>query len=352
MYIGRDAFSPQTDREAARALFRRSVGRVEIETHSYCNRRCEYCPNVIGDRLGENVRMPESMYLRIVRDLGEIGYSGTIVLTGYNEPLADRIVVDRIAQARAACGKASIELYTNGDYLDPDYLAALAAAGLSYLHISIHVKPGDSYSGKYAIERMFEVCVRIGIAAKIDSIRASEWVYARVPYRGMKIDMRAVNFTAKNPSVQRGTNRGGLIDSIEVRGIRTDPCHFVFGHFNIGYTGNIMPCCNLRSDRPEHAAYRIGNIEDFASIYQAFAGSAATEWRRSLAGCDAKAKPCDTCTSPFLGDAAARERLRLLSAGFEQPAGNDSPQMVTGRSSPNGPMESRRVVDPAHEKRT
>jgi MoaA/NifB/PqqE/SkfB family radical SAM enzyme len=320
MYLGREAFWPQTDREAAKTLFRRSVARVEIETHSYCNRRCEYCPNVVGDRLGENVQMPEQMYLRIIRDLGEIDYSGTIVLTGYNEPLADRVVVNRIAQARAACAKASIELYTNGDYLDPEYLAALADAGLTYLHVSIHVKPGDRYSGKYAIERMFEVCVRIGIPAKIDSIRAGEWVYARIPYRGMKIDMRAVNFTAKGASVQRGTNRGGLVDAVEVRGIRTEPCHFVFGHFNIGFTGNIMPCCNLRSDRPEHARYRIGNINEFDSIYQAFAGRAATEWRRSLAGSGAKSKPCDTCSSPFLGDAATKERLRLLSAEFSERA--------------------------------
>jgi hypothetical protein len=52
MQLGGAAFNPITDREAAKRYFASTVGRVEIETHSYCNRRCSYCPNGVGDRLG------------------------------------------------------------------------------------------------------------------------------------------------------------------------------------------------------------------------------------------------------------------------------------------------------------
>jgi hypothetical protein len=305
IYVGKDAFYPQTDRAAAKALFARSVARVEIETHSYCNRRCEYCPNVVGDRLGENARMPEEMYLRMMRDLAEIDYARHIVLQAYNEPLADRTIVQRIAQARAACGKAIIGIHTNADYLDAQYLNDLVEAGLTYMHISIHVKPGDAYSEAYALERMFEVCARIGLPAKLDSIRRNEWVMARIPHRRIKIQMHAVNFLFKH-----GNTRGGLIDAIKVGAARTAPCHFVFSHFHVGYNGQIMPCCHLRSDRPEHAPYRIGHLGDFASIFQAYASPAATAWRRQLVGIRPKSKPCDTCTARFVGNSPALERLQ------------------------------------------
>lgn len=89
MYLGAEVFSPQLDREAAKAVFAKSVERVEVETHSYCNRRCNYCPNVVGDRLGENKQMRPEHWQMVLRDLAEIGFSKHLVFTSYNEPLAD-----------------------------------------------------------------------------------------------------------------------------------------------------------------------------------------------------------------------------------------------------------------------
>ena len=61
--------------------------RVEVETHSYCNRRCGYCPNAAGDRLGPNVRMAEALYARIVGDLASIGLAETISIAQMGVPL-------------------------------------------------------------------------------------------------------------------------------------------------------------------------------------------------------------------------------------------------------------------------
>ena len=101
MYLGREAFFPQLDRDAAKDLFKRNVRRVEIETHSYCNRRCGYCPNVVGDRLGENKRMTSEVWLLVLRNLQEIDYEYNFVLNGYNEPLTDRIILSQTMKAMA-----------------------------------------------------------------------------------------------------------------------------------------------------------------------------------------------------------------------------------------------------------
>lgn len=295
MYIGRDSFYPQYDREAAKRVFKANVQRVEIETHSYCNRRCDYCPNSAGDRLTDNKQMPEAMFMKVMADLGEIDFRGVIVMQSYNEPLADRIILDRIRQARATVPNATTKIYTNGDYLTPEYMDDLEKAGLQEMHISIHLKPGDKYTDIYVLDRISEVTARIGRPARFRSIRSGEYMITRVPHRKIAIEMRAVNFFSEH-----GNTRGGLVDGIQVKKVRTSPCSFVFNHLHITFDGTIMPCCHIRSDRPEHENYRIGNVNDFASIFEAFAGPVHTEWRRRLIGSGPKDSPCDTCTAPFM----------------------------------------------------
>ena len=103
MQLGRAAFNPITDREEAKRYFASTVGRVEVETHSYCNRRCSYCPNVVGDRLGDNVRMEEPVWRMVLDNLAEIGFRHNFVMNSYNEPLADRAILDRIREHGKRC---------------------------------------------------------------------------------------------------------------------------------------------------------------------------------------------------------------------------------------------------------
>jgi hypothetical protein len=303
MYLGREMFEPVADRDLARRLFQASVARVEVETHSYCNRRCSYCPNVVGDRLGANQRMDEDLYLLIVEELAEIGYRGEFVLNSYNEPLYDRIILERIAQARARLPEARIMIFTNGDYLSPGYLEELAAAGLSFLHISIHLKQGDSYSDVYVLNRLSEISRRIGIAARFTEHCPDQYLVAMFPHPGMEIMTRAINFW------RHGKDRGGLIKAMARPAVRTDPCGSPFAHFVVGYAGNVVPCCQIRSDNAEHEPYRIGNLRGFGSIFRAFTSPAAVAWRRALVHDGAKAGPCETCSAPLRPDTEEARRI-------------------------------------------
>ncbi len=291
MDFGPAAFSGLTDPDRARALFRRNVQRVEVETHSYCNRRCGYCPNAAGDRLGPNVRMAEALYARIVGDLASIGFSGALVLSHYNEPLADRSIVARIAQARAALPGAQILIYTNGDYLTPALVDDLAQAGLSYMHLSIHMRPDDIYSDLYAIDRISEICARIGRPVKMKAVRGGEFMTGRIPHGSIDIEIRALNYW------KTGQDRGGLIAGMDRPANRTAPCFFPFAHFYVGYTGDVVPCCHLRGDTPAHAPYVTAKVQADAPIFLAYASEAAARWRRSMTGRKLRAAPCATCTA-------------------------------------------------------
>lgn len=291
MYIGREMYEAVADREAAREIFAKTVKRVELETHSYCNRRCTYCPNVVGDRIGPNQLMAPDLWEMLVSGLEEIQYKDNIVLNYYNEPLADRSILDRIRELRARVPNSRIMIYSNGDYLEPAFLDELADAGLDYLHISIHLKRGDTYSDLYVINRIIEISVRMGLPAKIQRVRSGEFAIARAPHSKMEIEIRGINFQ------QHGTDRGGLIKDIHTTEKRTAPCFFPFSHFVVGYNGVVVPCCHIRGDRPEHADYTYGNLRDYGSIFQAFASASGGAWRSELSGAQEKRAPCDTCAA-------------------------------------------------------
>jgi len=310
MFLGKEAFEEIRDPALAKAVFERSVRRVEIETHSYCNRRCSYCPNVIGDRLGPNLRMDLGLYTLIVENLGAIDYRHNFVLNGYNEPLSDRAILERIAQARAAMPKARILIYTNGDYLKPSLIEELAEAGLSYMHVSIHLKQGDEFSDLYVLNRLSEVSQRIGIAAHFTALRPNEFIFAKFPHKKIDIETRAINFW------KHGNNRGQLIKEMAAPTARRSPCFFPFSHFYVGFSGNIIPCCHIRSDRPEHEPYLIGNLRDFDTIYQAYASEAAVGWRRELVHTMPKKSPCDSCSAPQITDPQALKQFEAAYRNF------------------------------------
>ncbi len=296
MYIGAQAFSPVPDLAAAKALFARSVERVEVETHSYCNRRCDYCPNVVGDRLGENKRMPEDLWWMVINDLAEIGYAHKLVFTSYNEPLADRLIIERVAQARQALPQAQLMIYSNGDYLNADYLHALSEAGLDALHISIHARHGAPYAEVPALNNIARLGRRLGLPLQFTTFKPGQFILAKVPHARVEIDVRAVNYW------QQGTDRGGLIAGGNQAQGRTRPCFFPFSHFHVGFEGTVVPCCHIRSDSPAHTAFRYGNLSDFGSVFAAYASRAAIEWRRALISPEPKKPPCDTCTTAYLSE--------------------------------------------------
>jgi len=315
MYVGSEMFEAVTDRDRARQVFAMTVSRIEMETHSYCNRRCSYCPNVVGDRIGPNQFMPADILEKIYSNLEEINYDRYLILNYYNEPLADRSIIARISEARARLPNARIMIYSNGDYLDRGFIEELAEAGLDYLHISIHLKRGDRYTDLYVVNRINEISVRMGIASRIETVRTGQLMVAKTPHNKMEIEIRAINY------FEQGTDRGGLISEVTTPQGRSAPCFFPFSHFVISYNGLIAPCCHIRSDRPEHEPYIYGNLRDYDSIFQAFLSAPAAAWRREMAGGQEKRKPCDTCSAGVPGPdvhngmIAAHRKFMERSAG-------------------------------------
>jgi MoaA/NifB/PqqE/SkfB family radical SAM enzyme len=307
MYFGPEAFLSQVDDSASRELFRKCVERVELETHSYCNRSCDYCPNSTHTRRGVNQRMAPEIFSKIIDGLAGVDYHSNLILQSYNEPLADRIIIERLVEARRKLPGAKLQIYSNGDYLTSSYLDELAEAGLDYLRVSIHMAPGEPYSDMAALTYMSNLSVRLGKVLMFRQLRPGSLIVATMNHGRLALDVHAENY------VRSGTNRGNLVPVVKGPERRTAPCYFPFAHFHIGYTGNVVPCCHIRSDAPEHERYVVGNVAQVPSIYHVFSGRTATAWRRHLISFEPKDDPCRTCSVPFI-QLSPQEEARLRNA--------------------------------------
>jgi len=187
---------------------------VEIETTSYCNRKCVYCPNYTVGR--PEAPMDENLFYKIIDSLSRWDYSGRLSPHFYGEPLTDDRLVGFMAYARKKLPRANIAVYTNGDFLSVEKYLALTEAGVNSFRISLHSP---------AMPKLLSDTL-----AHIKAERPELYKVEIVDFYGM--------YTRKEGEMLN--NRGGLV---EIKHTRHPYC-FLVNHLTIDYKGNAVLCCN------------------------------------------------------------------------------------------------------------
>lgn len=89
---------------------------ISIETNGHCNRRCPTClRNSHPSRVNDNDSMPYALYLSILHQLADYGWSRRLNLQHYNEPFCHDALLVYAADARTVLPDAYIYVHTNGD---------------------------------------------------------------------------------------------------------------------------------------------------------------------------------------------------------------------------------------------
>lgn len=254
------------------------VKMLEVEIHSRCNRRCGWCPNKSIDRQSQ-INMHEYSYLRLLSDLakGNFGSSnngGIITYSRNNEPMADiSLLKCRLSQAKLLLPKAKLITNTNGDYLNQSNLDELLIDELSIMDY-------DCKGMEWCIKRLED------LDATIDTV-VGHHVYAS---RGK---MKLV-YCSDWPKHTLLEDRGGYFSAEhnvklankdmlwrENRTVRKIPCNDPIDYLVIDYNGNVVPCCCIRSDNPQHTPYILGNVQQ-ESIVDIYHGVLANSFREKI----------------------------------------------------------------------
>jgi MoaA/NifB/PqqE/SkfB family radical SAM enzyme len=273
-----------------KSLFKQSVTYINVETSSQCNRKCQYCPNSFNDRFTTNKFMDKTVYTNLLLQLAEINYSNTLNFVGYNEPLMHREdILANIKLARKLLPNADLTIFTNGDYLNKDYLQDLCDAGLSTLRISVHDSPGSKYDQIAVIDRIYRLSRKLERPPLLEVFNKNTYVRFKLLHQKMNITI------FQNDYDNYGNNRGGVLDDIgqSTEYKRISACNFPLYHFIIGYEGKVVPCCVMVPDENVQNNF-VGDISK-SSIFDVYAGKNYVDWRRSTLNLSPKTGPCANC---------------------------------------------------------
>jgi len=175
--------------------------------------------------------MDESVFFKIIGSLKEHDFGGSIVFSGYCEPLMDNRITSFVSYAKQQLPGISIRIITNGDFFTIDKYIELKNAGADSFLISRHSKePSDA------------MAMTLGL------------IKERFP------NERAIEINDVYNSGSK-MNRGGLVDVESPRRLVGCPWPSVL---NFDYAGNIILCCN---DYNSSVVFGNINKDDIYSVW-------------------------------------------------------------------------------------
>lgn len=119
---------------------------ISIEISTYCNRKCSYCPNYNYET--PKLYADENIVYKAIDYLAELNYSGWINFSFYNEPTLDERLITFIKYANNKIPKATIMIFSNGDFLNIEKSKEYKDAGVDQFIITIHDKNPDKLFAK------------------------------------------------------------------------------------------------------------------------------------------------------------------------------------------------------------
>ena len=293
------------EKEKQKEFTKQNLDMVEIEIFSFCNRQCWFCPNSFIDRHSKNIFLPEESYLKIINELKEINYDGSITYSRYNEPLYDKIFLKRIKQARESLPNAFLFTHSNGDYINRDYLEELADAGLNLIKLQCYLGENESFDIEKIIKpRMEKIAQKLHLPYLINTDNKTHYEFE---FRHPKI---AVIIEA-NDFREIGVNRGDSVKKIRAYK-RTEPCISPFYRLYIDYNGSVMPCCQTRHDNPKHQHMIMGNINQ-NSLFEIFTNAKFASLRSHLEKHGRKIYPCNSCKGTIKDDVGTKESVSFTN---------------------------------------
>ena len=202
---------------------------IAIETTTYCNLRCEFCPNSKYNRgLEKNKKLMNlNLFKKIINELSEIDYRGQILLHFYGEPLTDERLSDLVKYTKRKLPKAFIQINTNGSLLTISLYEELRKSGVNRFFVTQYTKT-----------------LLPPIKKLIEYLRKRPKKENILEYRKLGEDLGL-------------SNRGGEIEVKNVVDYEKPICTYPNTAVHVDYQGNVVLCCN-----DYHRSIIFGNLKN------------------------------------------------------------------------------------------
>lgn len=262
-------------------IFNKYMGCIIIETSSYCNRRCSYCP--VNKMPREQSFMSEDLFEKIIYELRNIDYRQMIKLNLFNEPLADKKILKYVRRIKELLPISYIQINSNGDYLTKEYLDELCDAGIDEMLITQHMNPDEKYSDELAEYKLKQFLRRVDLPYVETSRKENHNITMDYIYRDTRLLCVTNNWS------EDGVDRAGAIEKLSIQG-RQWPCCLPFREMAMDVDGNMRLCCNFYVNEKPMASVVDKNLLDI------YFSDEMVQARRELFDFGEKKEPCNSCS--------------------------------------------------------
>ena len=241
--------------------FKANIRLFEIEPHSYCNRKCWFCPNNFIDRTGPVKFLDRKIYSQVLSDLASIDYSEAMCFAGWCEPFSQPEFLDYLKEAKEYLPNAPMISNTNTDYLTTELVKDVADIGLNMLKCQLYFKKDEEYTDEAIQEKMWK------LKEKLPGIDFQE----KVPNQWFALIGNMVIVAYSKDFRKVGHNRC----DVQVRPTkkRYHTCGESITMFGINHNGWSVPCCNIRSDYTPHKDVLLGKMDETpGKIFELYRG--------------------------------------------------------------------------------
>ena len=219
---------------------------VFFEVRTRCNGTCPFCAASIQNEIRQDTIMSTNLYIKVINELKDIGFVGTIAYHVNNDPLIFHKLPDFVKHARTNLPSAWIYILTNGKALTEKNADDLLDAGINELSINYY-NDDQTVELPKIFQKIYEnVLPRYNEKHQIKTghSRSNNNIFRfNVFRRKLNIIKTSRAGTAPNKNVKARQPRGF--------------CQFPFTQFNITTDGRVSKCCaDLYFSDP------MGNVKD------------------------------------------------------------------------------------------
>ena len=207
---------------------------VFFEVRTRCNGTCPFCAASIQNETRQDTTMPMKLYIKVINELKDIGFSGRIAYHVNNDPLIFHKLSDFVKYARTNLPSVWIQILTNGKGLTEKKAESLIDAGINELSINyynddqtVEVSKKIQNISENVLPRYYkEHQIKTGHGPDTDNKNIFRFNLFRPMLNTIKTSRAG---TAPNKKFKSGQPRGF--------------CEYPFTQFNITTDGRVSKCC-------------------------------------------------------------------------------------------------------------
>lgn len=280
---------------------------LSIQTTSFCNAKCVFCPNDDLKPLFAPQVMEEALFKKIIDECSSYPGIERIILYLNNEPLTDVNIVERINYAKKTVPWASVHILTNGFLLDEKMQDALINSKLDWIGISMQGIKKETVEAAMGIDydivfpRVLEFIKKA--KKKRDPENFIMVTFLKHKYMSLAEYKEAVSFwkgqgVSRISSFEGPVSRAGNVNSLpKVAHPRVSGCNSIWANemIHIVENGDVILCCmdwkrevilgNLNSEK----IHEVWNSSRYAQIRDKRDGNKISEDNFICKRCEAAA---------------------------------------------------------------